>query len=769
MADDDWLSPRARAAESAAGGGFDLTECVREPIHLLGRVQSFGVLLAVGLHDGIVRVASDNVHDRLGLTAGQLLGRPAHDVLGHDVLGHDVLEAALRETVRSGENSALLPEPLRTASGALFDVTAHRRDALLVLELEPCQDLSRARPGLHRRVQQALLRIQRCTTVADCCAAAVREVRLLTGYQRVVAYRFEDEDGPGEVVAEDAAAHLEPWLGLWFPASDIPPQARRLYQRNWIRVIGDVDDPGAGLDPPLRPSTGRPLDLSSAALRTVSSFHLEYLRNIGVRSSMSVSVLRDDTLWGLIACHGEEPVWLSPDVRSACELFGSALSVQLATIDDREQATALEHRRAALERLLADLSDSPAASLHDHADALGALVDADGTIVVHDGATTVRGPAVAGSVVERLRSLAADLRPGEVWATDRLPEILAPHADGTTDGTADAPEPAGVLLLPLGDGLLAWYRTERPTSRCWASDPALPVRLGPHGERLTPRGSSAVFRATVRGRSLPWTAADRAGAGEATRAVADLLARHSAWTADFNRRLQRSNADLDAFAHAAAHELKEPLRGISNAAIFIVEDAAASLDEVSLRRLDTVRRLAARMDSLLDSLLRYSQVSAVGLDRIRIPLATALDAALDIAGERLAEHGVSVVRGVLPVVSADPDRLQDVLVNLLVNAAKYAREDGPRFVCVDVERRDDEHGTAQDVVVVRDNGIGIPPEHQDEVFGLFRRLHRPTEKGGGSGAGLAIVRRIVERHGGSVWLRTPPAGGTEVCFTLPDD
>ncbi|MFD9124084.1 ATP-binding protein [Kitasatospora sp. NPDC059571] len=163
-----------------------------------------------------------------------------------------------------------------------------------------------------------------------------------------------------------------------------------------------------------------------------------------------------------------------------------------------------------------------------------------------------------------------------------------------------------------------------------------------------------------------------------------------------------------------------------------------------------------------------AQVSEVGLNRVRPPLATALDEALDVAGERLGDHGVTVTRGALPTVSTDPDRLQDVLVNLLVNAAEYAREDGPRAVFIGVECRDGADGAPQEVVVVRDNGIGVPAELSDEVFGHFRRLHRQYEKGGGSGAGLAIVRRTVERHGGRIWLQTPPEGGTEVCFTLPE-
>ncbi|MFJ5235074.1 ATP-binding protein [Kitasatospora sp. NPDC088391] len=759
MAQDGWLSARAREAEAAVGG-FDLEECIREPIHLLGGVQSFGVLLAVDPQDGTVQTVSDNAADHLGRPAAELVGRPAREIVG---------DAVLAEAATAGEAARLLTERCRPAGAPHpFDVGAHRRDGLLVLELEPCPaDRPEAGPGFARRVQQALLRIQRCTTVAECCAAAVREVRGLTGYSRVVAYRFEDAEGPGEVVAEDRADHLEPWLGLWFPASDIPPQARRLYRTNWIRVIGDVDDRTAGLYSARRPAADPPLDLSAAALRTVSSYHLEYLRNIGVRSSMSVSVLSDEALWGLIACHGEEPRWLSPDVRAACELFGSALSVQLAAVADRERSEVLRRVRAVLDALPAGAPGESASALHTHAGALAELVAADGLVVDQAGRTSVEGAAPGPRTLHLLRAVAAELPPTGTWCTDRLSELL-PGPEGA-DGPSDrAEEPAGVLLLPLGEGFLAWCRGERATTRTWAADPALPVRLGPHGERLTPRGSTEVFRAAVRDRSLPWTGTDLEAAHETARVIGGLLARHAAWTGAFNERLQRSNTDLDAFAHAAAHDLKEPLRGISNAAGFVIEDVGEHLDATSRRHLDTVRRLAVRMDDLLDSLLRYSQVSEIGLDRRPVPLDEALDRALEVAGPRLDEQRITVLRGSLPTVRADPDRLQEVLVNLLVNAAKYARAEGPRTVEVGAERRPlPDGGPSVEAVVVRDNGIGVPPAQRELVFGLFRRLHRPTEHGGGSGAGLAIVRRIVERHGGTVWLDDAPGGGIAVCFTLP--
>lgn len=246
-----------------------------------------------------------------------------------------------------------------------------------------------------------------------------------------------------------------------------------------------------------------------------------------------------------------------------------------------------------------------------------------------------------------------------------------------------------------------------------------------------------------------------------------LVLRHEAELAALNEELRIINSDLDSFAHVAAHDLKEPLRGISNAATFVIEDAAAELDATTVRRMHTVRRLAGRMDDLLDSLLHFARLGRGGLHRTTVPLDRVLDSALDVAGERLAEAHVRVVRHDLPEVYADESRLYEVLVNLLVNAAKYAADQGDRTVEVLVDTlRPPSGGPPQQTVVVRDNGIGIPPGQQHQVFELFRRLHGQGERGGGTGVGLAIVRRIVERHGGELWLDSEPARGTTFFFTL---
>ncbi|MFI5931407.1 ATP-binding protein [Actinoplanes sp. NPDC051494] len=742
MTDETWLSERTSAAERETGTPFDLADCVREPIHRLGGVQSYGALVA--LDGDEVVVASAN--------AGGMLGP----------VGEGLLSAGQLDSLRAladADTGQTAMMPIELGAGR-FDVTVHRSGGLLVLEFEPAQGSPHEFTAFYGPIRQALVRMQRAATVAEACQAAVREVRAITGYDRVVAYRFESTDGPGEVVAEEVVPEWEPWLGLWFPATDIPPQARRLYERNWIRIIADVGDVTERLVPEAVPGTGEPLDLSLSVLRTVSPFHLEYLRNIGVTSSMSVSLLRDGRLWGLIACHGRAVQPLSPQLRAACEFFGAALSLHLAALRERDEAAARERSRTVIARLMESVAaDLPTGWAAGPA-GLERVVDCDAVAVRTGGRTIVHGAGMdAGPdavAVAALEAALPSLNAGELWHSDRLGEDLpamAVHADRLD----------GAMVLPLsasGDHII-WLRRERTVSRRWAIDPENPVVLGPHGTRLTPRGSTAVFLASVRGRSMPWSATDVAMVTELGRGLMEIAVVHARQLLALNTELSRSNIDLDSFAHAAAHDLKEPLRGIANTATFIIEDAADELDPVSVRRLDSIQRLATRMDELLNALLYYSRLGRTELRREPVNLRAAVLHALEVAGPRLEEAGVEVeLPDPAPMLAADPVLFDEVLVNLLVNAAKYARVDGPRRVAVGCE------GSA---LFVRDNGLGMPPHLREQAFQLFRRLHPKADQPDGSGAGLAIVRRIVERHGGRTWAEESAGGGTTMWATFPED
>lgn len=747
------VSETELAAERDLGTPFDLQACAQEPIHRLGMIQSYGCLVAA--RAGVIEVASANTGPLLGVDAADLIGEPLE--LLFDTTDPTHGEATGPMTVR-----AVVVRP--KTSPDRFAVTTHASDGMDVLEFEPAID---GPPALSvAAISRTLHRLQDSTSVAETCRSAVHEIQTLTGYERVVVYRFADPDGPGEVIAEALTTDQDPWLGLWFPASDIPPQARELYRRNWIRVIADVDDPGATLISPSRPADGLPLDLSWSVLRAVSGYHIEYLRNIEVRSSMSVSLLAGDDLWGLIACHGRRPRRLSPEQRSACELFGTALSLRLSALRQRDERAAAERARAALNRTITDLAGAPFPP--DDLASLARLVEADTLVVSSGHLTRHTGRHPGDAAVTALRLAMPALEPGQVWHHDNLAAL-----DARLDVWSSALSGALVLQFGTTDDVVMWLRGEQRREQRWAVDPDRPVRAGPNGQRLTPRGSSAVHARTVRGHSRPWTGPDITTATELGRMLAHIVLAHAAELTTANTRLERANRDLEFFVHAAAHDLKEPLRGMRRTVEAIVDDAQRSPAGQSGSRVATLQRLNRRMTDLINALLRYAMAGQQSLDRQPVDLRLLADRAVEVAGPRLHDHGLEVR---LPPPGrhrlwVDPSVFEEILVNLMVNAAKYARADEPhRWVAIGVSAATPP-GQHHDMpaVYVQDNGIGIPAEQRSRAFDLFTRLHRPgSDPEDGAGVGLAIVRRLVEAHDGTIWLQDDPGAATSIRIAVPE-
>jgi two-component system, chemotaxis family, sensor kinase Cph1 len=474
-------------------GPVDLTTCEREPIHVPGAVQPHGVLLAVERGDHRVVVASAN--------AAGFFGRPLPEVLSCSLT--DLLGGALSERVREADLLDNLDEVLHARlplpGGAVeADVVLHVSGERLVVEVEPSPPLSA--PVSYRATRGAIARLTGSSGIEGLCARLVREVRVLTGFDRVMAYRF-DAQWNGEVVAEDRREDLDPFLGLHYPASDIPAQARRLYTLNWMRLIADVDYVPSPLHPLLDPGTGAPLDLSQSVLRSVSPVHVEYLRNMGVGASMSISLIVDGRLWGLVACHHSGPHRPGYDAQSAAEFLSQTASQLIG-----ERARSQERDGAlAAQELLSDIVTAVSASGREPLTTLVEdprllrLLDAGGAALWtgHELLTSGRVPSSA-----HLRRIAALLAraDGAPTFTDHLP-TLDPRLSEV------APTAAGALRVGIdGTGWLLWVRPERPRVLDWSGDPhhAEIVRVEGSEVRIGPRRSFEKWSEVVRGRSPAW-------------------------------------------------------------------------------------------------------------------------------------------------------------------------------------------------------------------------------------------------------------------------
>ena len=508
--------PPARAGAPTASApepGSPDDICAREPIRTPGSIQPHGVLLALDETNRVV-VVSANAAELLGRAAEDLIGTPAGDVLGDSQLATalsavtpgdlDAVGGPLRLRLPAASDHA--GGGLGTLAGAEVDVLVHRSTGLQVIELEPVLDALGAGAMSYRTARQALARITAAGSVATLCDVLAGEVHQLTGFDRVMVYRFDDLWN-GEVVAERCRPDQEPYLGLRYPATDIPAQARALYLRNWTRLIADATYTPSPLVPSRHPVTGEPLDLSQAALRSVSPIHLDYLANMGVHASMSLSLVIDGRLWGLVACHHNTPHRPSFDARSAAEFLAQVAS---SAVGERETADRRESELHAQQQVV-ELTDRIG---HDDtaldlalalaADELQTLFGADSLairVVVNDqAAVRTFGAATDAGLAERIADLLVRADPGEALVTSDDLLSLDPRIGDAF---------AGAMYVDLGDGrwLLA-LRHELTRTVDWGGEPTVkvvrPAQNPGEQPAYGPRESFARWQQVVRGRSAPW-------------------------------------------------------------------------------------------------------------------------------------------------------------------------------------------------------------------------------------------------------------------------
>ena len=509
-----------RTLSESGFGSADLSNCERELIHLAGSIQPHGALLVVREPDLTVMQLSANVCEIVGVPHLELLGRPLHG------LGGDLC-ARLVEVARSGLLG--LPVPLRCSTRLgdtvrSFDGAVHRTPSGLVVELEPAERAGAVGADpLPRRLAAAVTEVSAAATVVDVCEAVVRHVRALTGYDRVMVYRF-DPEGHGEVVAEARAEECEPFLGLHYPASDIPQRARDLYVRNRLRVLADLDYTPAPVVPRHSPVTGADLDMSLCYLRSMSPLHLQYLRNMGVTATLVASIVREGRLWGLIACHHHAPKRVGYDLRAACELVAEVAATRIPVAEGQAKAQTELLVRAMEGRLMRAMVESG-----DWRDALFgggeespllAPLHATGAALVYEGEVLTAGDAPPAAEVRAIARWAA-AQPAEppVVHTVSLARVHPRFV-----GVADVASGALAAELSRGEGeYLIWFRREQVREVQWAGDPKKPVAVGGDPADLSPRRSFAAWSQLVQQTSVPWTAVDLATAATIRLSVADMI------------------------------------------------------------------------------------------------------------------------------------------------------------------------------------------------------------------------------------------------------
>jgi light-regulated signal transduction histidine kinase (bacteriophytochrome) len=516
----------------------DLTNCDREPIHVPGSIQPHGAMFVCSATERRIAHLSANAAEFIGRPNENLIGERLESAIG-DTVVHDLRNVATRSG-SAHESGILLGVRLADVAQPI-DIATHRYNDWAFVELEHSIDSAESAKIALDLTQTLIRRIGLETTVDALAKAAAKLARAMLNYDRVMVYRFL-HNGAGQVIAEARRAGLHSFLGQHFPASDIPHQARRLYMLNTIRMIGDSSFVPVPLVP-AAPAGANPIDMSFAQLRSVSPIHCEYLRNMGVGASMSISIIVDGALWGLISCHNDTPKIVPMPLRVGAELFGQYFSLQIAVAERRAESAAAAAARRRLDDIVAGLNeDRPIEeALQLHLENFRNLVACDGVGLWIGGRWSSSGSAPPAEKVDALIDLVgASGASGTIWRTQEL------RAYGDMAGDID--DIAGVLAIPMSQvarDYLLFFRCEEAHHVEWAGEPVKNRVPGPTGDRLTPRGSFDAWREDVRGRSKPWTDADVAVAEAIRTYLRDIVLRYNELSAEERLRTERRRRILN--------------------------------------------------------------------------------------------------------------------------------------------------------------------------------------------------------------------------------
>ena len=724
----------------------DLSNCDLEPIHIPASIQPHGLLMVLREPDLTVTQISTNVGEYLDRVIGQVLGQPLAALFDTPEL------EKIQDAIANGHWENV--NPLRLQIGdKLLDGIIHRHAGALILELESTAAAVRSE-SIQHALRPALIALQFAQTLQALCDTVVREVRHLTGFERVVLYRF-NATGAGSVDAESKDSRLEPYLHLHYPASDIPQQARELYLKNWLRIIPDATYVPVPIVPTLRPDTNAPLDLSYSVLRSVSPVHLEYMANMGVRASMSISLIVRGRLWGLISCANHTaPRLVAFEGRSACEVLGRLASLQIAAVEEHEAEIARVSRRDTrtdlaralrVGQVLEGALESP--------NELMKIVDAQGAAVLHGREVQTCGitPSFAeiGALTDWLDQR-TDLNP---FSTSSLAS-LQPR------GAEIAAVASGILTFALPGAprrRIIWFRPEIVQTVTWGGDPRKPVETD-RSMRVHPRRSFDLWKEEVRFHSVPWTTADLEAAENFRRDAVEI---------DLERQVVREQNAVrarDDLVAVVSHDLRNPLGVIQMQAAVLLQTVGSGTEEFSRRiqtSADHIQRAVRRMNTLIRDLLDLAKLEAgrFTLQCSRCQMNDLVEESLLIL-RPLAEAKRITLTSQLraAAVDADRDRIFQVLSNLVGNAIKFTPEGGGVSVRAETEN-------SEVRVTIVDTGPGIAPDQFANVFDRYWQARRSDLQG--SGLGLFIAKGIVEAHGGRIWAEAHAGTGATFKFSLP--
>ncbi len=749
---------------------LDAIFCGKQPLHDTNQVQPHGVLIVVSKADLSIIQTSANFSSMFGNP--NPIGKHLSDVVSDET----VEDIKKKFTVSAGSSSVILS--VKSTTSKQYLALVHEKDGCLVIETEFRNLIEHAQMPVNvflSQLQAVMSEINRCKTIEEVANVSAKQIKRLSGFDKVMVYSFDDEWN-GTVIAEEMEEGMESYLGLKFPASDVPKQARELYLKNPYRIIPDRDYKPVDLIPEINSVTGMRTSLADARLRSVLQVHLEYLRNMNVQASMSTRIIHQEQLWGLIACHHRTEKFLSFGECSTFELLSNVISSKVSSIVNRDaQDTTIRLKESFTE--INDhlfIYDNVVNALMNHKKSLLRVLSAEGFAICWDGRIASYGLVPETEEIEALIDWLSEKKIAKMLSINAL-------SSGYERAKEYANIASGLLALviqPDERRYILAFRGEVIKNITWGGNPDDVLTIQKDTGTYHPRNSFSVWKETVRYTSAPWSPEQLSIAERFRNIVVEHTLQSLANSLE-NKVEQRTEAleaskkDLEAtfnelmqITYVASHDLQEPVRKIQ---IFSNKLKDVIGEGEGRDSLDRVLVASKRISGLLGDLVNYSLLShnatASTTDLNKIVKGVIED--FDLA---ISDNSISIDVSELPVVEAVPDQMRQVFYSLLSNAIKFARPDVPLKVTInsfwEEAKEDGKAAAGYYRINVSDNGLGFNEEYAHRVFEMFRTLHNKDQYEG-RGIGLAITKKIIEKHNGTITTSAKPGEGATFSIRLP--
>ncbi|MCF0053697.1 ATP-binding protein [Dyadobacter sp. LJ53] len=746
----------------------NLTNCESEPIHIPGSIQPHGFMLGVNSRTYLIDFCSENSFEYTGIIPQMILGKTLADIFSVQE-AEDFKEYAAAEQIDSAKPFVF------NIHDIYYNTTVHKSNETLILEFEPFPDGTVNLPNLYNQTRTFVSIMEKITYLPELCREIANETRAITGYDRVMIYKF-DPDYNGEVIAESKREDLDSFAGQKYPHSDIPVQARELYIRNPLRMIADINYtpvPILTLDDASE-KTNKSLDLSLSILRSVSPIHVEYLKNMGVGATLTISLLQNQKLWGLIACHHYSPKILPHYTRLSALLQGHFLTSQIAVREVAEEFEVSQKVDKSLVELLSKLHENENfVEEYHNDDSLLKLANATGAAIFLNNKLYKNGITPPDDPLISLFYFLADNFKTQGLVTHCL-------SDHYPEGSSISQQAAGILYHALSGGSdgIIWMRREKVETNNWAGNPDKAMLANEDGLRLSPRKSFELWMQVVKDQSAPWRKSEVNVASGFSYALQKHINYRVIQTQEdanrvLNEELKTANQELANLNWISTHDLKEPLRKIQIFASKVLDREDPDLSAQVKDSVERMRSAAEKMQNLIEDILAYSKAGNMEKVFEEIDLNIVLKNVLHELQDNIEERHVTVHAQELPVLKAIPFQIHQLFLNLISNAIKFTDPDTAPEIDIKVNVVD---GSAINEIIsplqkfhsisFGDNGIGFEKEYETRIFDVFQRLH-PANKYPGTGIGLAICKKIAENHKGLIAAHSRPGMGSTFTLFLP--